>query len=147
MQSETLTLIDAHADFEGKLRGKDAQIQGRFRGEIELSGKLLLSESARVEAKVVADAAEISGEFKGELKVRSLLLLEKARIEATLDAQRLAVREGAQLNGSVNSGAAASRPPEPGRAPEPGRPPEPPKPAGDANANQGPKPAGGAAAG
>jgi cytoskeletal protein CcmA (bactofilin family) len=98
------TVIDTQANVEGKLTGKDAHILGRFRGEIELSGRILMGEGSRVEAKVKADAAEIAGEFKGELSARNLLLLEKGRVEGTLDAQTIAVREGAQLNGSVSSG-------------------------------------------
>src|SRR5437867_3966722 len=106
MNSDKSTLIDAHADVEGKLRGKDAQILGRFQGEIELSGRLQMGEGSKAQATVAADAAEIGGEFKGELKVRSLVLLEKGRIEGSVEAQSIAVREGAQLNGSVNVGGA-----------------------------------------
>lgn len=103
------TVIDTQSDFEGTLRGKDAQVLGRFRGEIELTGRLVMGEGSRVEAKVTADVVEIAGEFKGELKARSLSVLEKGRVEGTIDAQRLAMREGALLNGSVNAGEA--RPP------------------------------------
>jgi cytoskeletal protein CcmA (bactofilin family) len=59
---------------------------------------------AKVDAHIVADAAEIAGELKGEIKVRSLVLLEKARIEGNVEAQVLNIREGAQLNGAVNTG-------------------------------------------
>jgi cytoskeletal protein CcmA (bactofilin family) len=100
------TIIDAQADVEGTLKGKDAQVLGRFRGQIELTGRLVMGEGARVEARVVADAVEIAGEFKGELKARSLSVHEKGRVEGTIDAQRLAMREGALLNGSVNAGEA-----------------------------------------
>jgi len=98
------TIIDAQADIEGTLRGKDAQVLGRFRGQIDLTGRLVLGEGAKVDAKVTADAVEIAGEYKGELKARSLSVLEKGRVEGTIDAQRLAMREGALLNGSVNAG-------------------------------------------
>jgi cytoskeletal protein CcmA (bactofilin family) len=104
MNADKSTVIDAHADVEGKLRGKDAQILGRFQGEIELSGRLQMGEGSRAQAVVTADVAEIGGEFKGELKVRSLVLLEKGRLEGIVEAQTIAVREGAQLNGSVNVG-------------------------------------------
>ncbi len=109
---ETTTTIDTQADVEGTLRGKDAHVLGRFRGQIELTGRLVLGEGARVEARVVADVVEIAGDFKGDLKARSLTLLEKGRLDGTVDAQRLAVREGALLNGGVNAGerAAAERP-------------------------------------
>ena len=107
MEGNTLTLIDADSDVEGKLTGKDARILGKFKGEIALSGRLFLGEGSRVDAKVVADAAEIAGNYRGDLNVRSLVLLEKARVDGVLEAQTLAVREGAQLNGSVNAGQAA----------------------------------------
>ena len=103
MNADGPTVINAQGDFEGTLKGKDAQIFGRFRGDIELTGRLVLGEGARVQARVVADAAEIAGEFRGDLKVRSLVLLEKGRIEGTLEAQSMAMREGAQLNGAVNA--------------------------------------------
>ena len=108
MEGNNLTLIDANSDVEGKLTGKDARILGKFKGEIALSGRLILGEGARVEGKVVADAAEIAGSYRGELNVRSLVLLDKGRAEGTLDAKTLAVREGAQLNGSVNAGHGAT---------------------------------------
>jgi cytoskeletal protein CcmA (bactofilin family) len=111
MEVEKATLIDADADVEGKLAGKDARILGRFKGEVDLKGRLLLGEGARVEATILADVAEIAGEFKGDIAVRHLVLLEKARVSGTVSAQILAVREGAQLNGSVDAtGPAKARP-------------------------------------
>lgn len=107
MEGEKPTLIDAHVEFEGVLKGKDVQILGRFRGEIQLSGRLTLGEGSRVEAKVVADSAEIAGDYMGHLKVRRVVLLEKGRFEGTLEAQTLAVHEGGQLNGAVNTGSNA----------------------------------------
>ena len=106
MEVDKGTVIDVDADVEGKLKGKDARVMGRFRGEIEVTGRLLMGEGSRVDARVIADAVEIGGEYKGELLARSLTLLEKARVTGTLDAQTLAVREGAQVNGAVNAGGA-----------------------------------------
>jgi cytoskeletal protein CcmA (bactofilin family) len=101
------TVIDAQADIEGTLKGKDAHVLGRFRGQIEITGRLVLGDGSRVEAKVTADAVEIAGDYKGELKARSLSLLEKAKVDGTLEAQTLTVREGAQLNGAINAGNAS----------------------------------------
>ena len=89
MADDKATIIDAQADVDGKLKGKDAHILGRFRGEVELSGRLVLGEGARVDAKVQVDAAEIAGEFKGEIKARTVTLAEKARVEGNVDAQVL----------------------------------------------------------
>lgn len=114
------TLIDAQADVEGVIKGKDVHILGRFKGEITLTGRLVLGDTARVDAKVNADAADISGELKGELTVRSLVLHEKARVEGSLDAETLAVKEGAYLNGSVSAkGRSNARPIAPARPAQP----------------------------
>jgi cytoskeletal protein CcmA (bactofilin family) len=107
MDGDKTTLIDTEADVEGTLKGKDAQILGRFKGDVALSGRVVLGESSRVEAKVAADSAEIAGEFKGEIKARSVTLTEKARVQGTVEAQILVVRDGAQLNGAVSSGGPA----------------------------------------
>ncbi len=104
MEAERLTMIDAQTDVEGKLKGKDARVLGRFKGEIELSGRLVMGEGSRVEATILADAAEIAGDFQGDRSVRSLLLLEKAKVAGTIDAQVLAVREGARLTGHITAG-------------------------------------------
>jgi cytoskeletal protein CcmA (bactofilin family) len=110
MEGNKTTLIDPQADVEGKLKGKDAHILGRFRGEVEVSGRLLVGEGSRVDAKIAADLAEIAGEFKGEIVARVVLLAERARVQGSVKAQVLVVREGAQLNGSVSAGpASASR--------------------------------------
>jgi cytoskeletal protein CcmA (bactofilin family) len=126
MNGDKESIIDAQADFEGTLKGKDARILGRFRGQIELSGRLLLGEGAKVDAKVKADSAEIGGGFNGDLVVKSLTLLEKSKVEGTLSAQKLSVREGAQLNGSVNTAAEGKAPaqtPPAAPKPEPSTPP------------------------
>lgn len=117
MAEDNITVIDAQTDVEGKLRGKDALVRGRFKGEIEISGKLVLGEGSRVEATIVADAAEISGELKGDVKARSLVLAEKARVQGTVGAQVLVVREGAWLSGSVAAG--ETKEPKPAPTPTP----------------------------
>ena len=111
----TPTSIGSDAEFEGVLTGKDAQVLGRFKGEVLVSGKLTIGEGARVDAKVTADVVEVAGSFKGNLVARSLILLEKARVDGSVEAKSLAVRDGALLNGAVNVGAAAAATPTPAR--------------------------------
>jgi cytoskeletal protein CcmA (bactofilin family) len=126
MADEKATVIDAQADVEGKLKGKDAVVLGCFRGEIALSGRLVLGEGGRVEAAVSADAVEIAGEIKGDVRARSVTLAEKARVQGTVDARVLVVREGAWLSGSVSAGERATKPaplPPPAAAPPAGPPP------------------------
>lgn len=119
MDPEKLTVIDGPAAVEGKLTGKDARILGRFKGEAELQGRLVIGEGARVEARIHAEAVEIAGEFEGEVVARSLQLLERARVRGTLDAQVLAVREGAVLNGSITAADKGRREPVVPKSPTP----------------------------
>ncbi len=104
MADEKVTVVDAQADIEGKLKGKDAVVQGRFRGEINLTGRLVIAEGAKVDASVAADALEVAGELKGDVRTRALMLGEKARVQGQIEARVLVVREGAWLNGSVTAG-------------------------------------------
>jgi cytoskeletal protein CcmA (bactofilin family) len=104
MDGDKTTLIDAAADVEGTLKGADARILGRFKGDVALTGRLLMGEGSRVEARMAADSVEIAGEFKGEVSARSVTLTEKARVQGSVEAQVLVVRDGAQLNGAVSSG-------------------------------------------
>ena len=104
MADEKVTVVDAQAEIEGRLKGKDAVVHGRLKGEISLAGRLVIAEGARVEATISADAVEIAGELKGDVKARSLTLAEKARVQGTVDVKVLVVREGAWLSGSVATG-------------------------------------------
>src|SRR5688500_11429070 len=105
------TSVDADAEFEGILSGKDAQILGKFKGEIMVTGKLVIGEGARVDAKVTADSIEIAGAFKGDLSTRALVLLDKGRVDGSVETKTLSVRDGALLNGAVNVGSGASQVP------------------------------------
>ena len=105
------TSVDADAEFEGILSGKDAQILGKFKGEILVTGKLVIGEGARVDAKVTADTIEIAGAFKGDLVTRALVLLDKGRVDGSVETKTLSVRDGALLNGAVNVGSGASQVP------------------------------------
>src|SRR5215207_6520680 len=109
MDLDKPTVVDSQTTISGEMKGRDASVLGRFTGEIELTGRLVMGEGSRVEATVVADSAEIGGEFKGELKVRALVLLEKARVEGALETETLSIREGAQVNGPVSAGAVTAR--------------------------------------
>jgi len=110
MDGDKTTLIDEKANVEGTLKGKDAHILGRFKGEVTISGRLQIGEGSHVEAKVAADVAEIAGEFRGDVAARSVVLSEKARVSGKIDAQVLVVKDGAEMNGAVNAGSHKAKP-------------------------------------
>jgi cytoskeletal protein CcmA (bactofilin family) len=77
MDAQKETVIDGQADIEGTLKGGDARILGRFKGEVDVTGRLVLGESSRVDAKIKAGAAEVGGEFRGEIRAKSVTLTER----------------------------------------------------------------------
>jgi cytoskeletal protein CcmA (bactofilin family) len=117
MAEEKTTIVDAQAQLEGKLTGRDAAIHGRLRGEIALSGRLLVGEEGRVHASVSADAVEVAGQLEGDVRARTVTLRETARVKGKLEAQALVVREGAWLSGPVASGETPRDKPAPAPAP------------------------------
>lgn len=124
MAEDKTTIVDAQAQLEGKLTGKDATVHGRVRGEISLSGRLLVGEEGKVAATVAAESVEVAGHLEGDVKARSVVLRETARVKGRIDAQSLVVREGAWLSGPVASGEA----PREALAAKPTPPPAPPRP-------------------
>ena len=110
MDAQKETLVDAQADIEGTLKGRDARILGRFKGEVEVSGRLVLGEASRVEAKVRAGAAEVGGEFRGNIRAERVTLTETARFTGRIDAEVLAMRDGASLDGEVSVARGAGAP-------------------------------------
>jgi len=102
------TFIDADSSIDGKISGKDATIAGRFKGEVHLTGSLVLSPSANVDATVQADLVEVGGGLSGKISARKVVVLETGKVTGTLDAGQLVVREGAILNGPVAAGKGAS---------------------------------------
>jgi len=124
MAEDKMTVVDAQAQLEGKLSGKDATVHGRVKGEISLTGRLLVGEEGKVQATVAADAVEIAGHLEGDVRARSVTLRETARVKGRIDAQALVVREGAWLSGPVASGEPPREAPKPAPAPPPPRPAE-----------------------
>ena len=126
MAEDKTTIVDAQAQLEGKLTGKDATVHGRVRGEISLSGRLLVGEEGKVAATVAAESVEVAGHLEGDVKARSVVLRETARVKGRIDAQSLVVREGAWLSVPVASGEAPREAPaaKPTPPPAPPRPPE-----------------------
>ena len=102
------TFIDADTSIDGKIQGKDATIAGKFKGEVSLTGSLVLGPTANVDATVQAELVEVGGTFSGKLAARKVVVLKTGKIMGTLDAGQLVVREGAVLNGPVAAGKGAS---------------------------------------
>jgi cytoskeletal protein CcmA (bactofilin family) len=100
-------VIGDDAEFSGRMTGADLTVFGRFDGELRLAGRLKIARQGKVEGVVHTAVAEIEGAFEGEIYAESLLLAETARVKGTFETKRLAIREGAVVEGAFNRGKAA----------------------------------------
>lgn len=100
-------LLPAGCAFEGLLtfRGS-ARVEGRLEGRVVARGRLEIGPEARVEGGVEVDELAVEGELEGELlraRVRADLG-PSARVRGTLVAPRVAVADGALLEGRCRTG-------------------------------------------
>jgi len=101
--SEYPTTLGADAVFKGHLQfKKGVRLLGKFEGEINSNGQLLIAEGATLTGDVKANAIRVEGRVKGNLDADAKVQLSgSARLEGDLQTQRLEVAEGAVLIGKV----------------------------------------------
>jgi cytoskeletal protein CcmA (bactofilin family) len=102
--------IDQGSEFSGKLSFKDTvRIDGRFEGEIKSDNTLIVGETGRVVAQVRSGDVIVSGEVKGDIVATGRITLHKtARVSGNITTARLAIEEGAELNGQITMSATAA---------------------------------------
>jgi cytoskeletal protein CcmA (bactofilin family) len=96
------TVLAPGAALSGRVSGHDLDVLGAFDGELELSGRLRLTAGSKVNARVRAALVEIDGDFEGEVRAGTLRVAEGAHARGLFFADRIAVVEGARLEGGVN---------------------------------------------
>ena len=99
--SEFPTTIGADAVFKGELQfEKGVRLLGKFEGEINSEGEMVIAEGAALVGDVKAGTIRIEGKVKGNLQAKAKVeLSSNARLEGDLQASRLEVAEGAVLIG------------------------------------------------
>ena len=102
--------IDQGSEFEGKLSFKDTvRIDGTFSGEISSDNTLIVGESGQIMATIHSVCVVISGLVEGNIIASDQIVLHKsAVVNGDLESPVVIMEEGAQLNGCVRMGKAAS---------------------------------------
>ena len=95
----------------GEISGTgDLHVAGRMEGKVNLTGTLVVEEGAELEADVRATTIVVGGEVRGNLMAAARIeMLPSGRLHGNCRARSLVVREGALLNGKVNTGASVER--------------------------------------
>ncbi|MBU4345748.1 MAG: polymer-forming cytoskeletal protein [Candidatus Omnitrophica bacterium] len=97
-------VINIEAGMEGSLKFNNPinlRISGKFEGELETKGILIIGEKADVKVKIIkGDEITILGRVKGDIVCSKRLRLDpSARVIGNVETPVLVIAEGAQLKG------------------------------------------------
>lgn len=91
---------------EGKIEGDaNVRIAGKFKGEIQVKGDLIIEKGAHLAAKISAASVTIGGELDGNVVASGQVkLLESGQLLGDLKASMLTVAAGSRMRGHVEFG-------------------------------------------
>jgi len=89
--------------FRGELSGEgDFHIHGKFEGEINVSGRVVIGDGALVDANITAATIIIGGTVRGNLSATARVeILPSGVLTGTLRTGSLAAADGASVKGEV----------------------------------------------
>ncbi len=96
------TTIGSNTHVKGDIQGDGGlRIEGIVEGNIETTGNLVISESARVLAEVKAKNVSIAGAVRGNITANRVEILDTGRVWGDLTIKSLLINEGAYLRGQT----------------------------------------------
>ncbi|MCY3978666.1 MAG: polymer-forming cytoskeletal protein [Chloroflexi bacterium] len=107
------TVIGSNTSFEGSfVSSGNVRMDGQFAGSLEVSGNILVGESADIHADINARNISIAGTVRGNITGSKVQLLRTGRIWGDINASALTTEEGAFIDGKITMvGHSATRPP------------------------------------
>ena len=107
------TVMGASSELEGKFTSSgNVRMDGKFSGTLEISGNILVGESAEIRADINARNISIAGTVRGNVTGNKVQLLRTGRIWGDISASALTTEEGAFIDGKITMmGHSATRPP------------------------------------
>ncbi len=110
-----LSVISTTTVIRGGVRGQGSlRVDGRVRGNVEVTGDVVIGPGAEIQGSVSGASLSVSGAVEGDLTGTEAVLLETtARVVGDLRAPRIGISEGAQVRGSVQTEGAPAAAPAP----------------------------------
>ena len=104
------TIIARGTTLEGLLKGSpDLRVEGEVSGEIRSSSRVVVGSSGRVKALIRARTIQVAGRVEGDLTADERIeLASSAAVVGNLLAPRILIKEGANLQGSVEMSSPAA---------------------------------------
>lgn len=96
------TIVGPNTHIKGEIQGDGGlRIEGIVEGNIETTGNLVISESAKVLAEVKAKNVSIAGAVRGNITANRVEILDTGRVWGDLTIKSLLINEGAYLRGQT----------------------------------------------
>jgi cytoskeletal protein CcmA (bactofilin family) len=96
------TVLGANTTLEGTLRSSaNVRLDGTFTGTLEISGNVLVGETAKINADINAKNISIAGAVRGNVSGKKVQLLRTGRIWGDIQATALTTEEGAFIDGKI----------------------------------------------
>lgn len=101
LQHHIVNIIQIHTQISGDVNCKgDLRLDGTIKGNVKVSGRLVMGHDAHIEGLVECENAEISGRIKGDIKVKEVLHLKKnCIVEGDIYTKKLIIEADAVFNG------------------------------------------------
>lgn len=106
-ESASINLIGSGTSIIGDISSNgDVRIDGTLKGNISISGKLVIGPSGSLEGNVQCQNADISGEVNGKVNVTELLSLKAtAKLLGDIVTGKISIEPNATFTGTCNMGA------------------------------------------
>ena len=96
------TVVGANCTIEGTLRSSaNVRLDGTFSGTLEITGNVLVGETAKITADINARNVSIAGAVRGNVSGKKVQLLRTGRIWGDITATALTTEEGAFIDGKI----------------------------------------------
>lgn len=106
------TVLGANSTIEGVLRsGANVRLDGTFKGTLEITGNILVGETAKIEADINAKNISIAGAVRGNISGKKVQLLRTGRVWGDIRAAALTTEEGAFIDGKITMVSHEAAPP------------------------------------
>ncbi len=127
MAEGDMTIVGSDSHFKGELTfDSTAKINGKFDGQINGKGELLVTNNALCKADVNVGAAQVDGKVEGNLTAKDTIKLNaNGSVKGDITAAKMAMAEGSSFYGMCAVGPDAPGGAKPAPAPQGGQ--QPPK--------------------
>ncbi len=98
------TIVGQGTVFEGNISIEgSARVDGKFKGNVNAKGTVVIGKSGKVEGEIIAKSAVIGGEVKGTIRVQDRVEFESgAKFDGEVYCKTLVVQEGVIFDGSCS---------------------------------------------